>query len=91
MKFIRLLSLPAALVMFAAAGCDTTDSDRVVEQETEILTEPATETVEVERMTEDTFLVETTTEVSTDTTRIEGGVSPEVRMRENAETPSTNY
>ena len=91
MKPIRILTIPAALLVLAAAGCDTNDAERVVDQETEVFTEPTTETVEVERMTEDTFLVETQTEVSVDTTRIgEGDVGTEVETRQE-ETPTTNY
>jgi hypothetical protein len=71
MESTRILKLASALLFVGLIGCDTDDT-QVIDTEQEIFTEPATETVEIERMTEDTFMVERTTEVTVDTTRIEG-------------------
>lgn len=73
----RFFSIAAMAAFIGIVGCDT--ADREFEQtETDIFTEPATEEVEVEIMTEDTFMVERTveTEVDIDTTQIEGDEVP---------------
>ncbi len=77
MESNRIFKLAAVILVVGLVGCDTAD-DRMVETEHEIFTEPTLETVEVERMTEDTFLIERTTEVevNVDTTRIEGDAVP---------------
>lgn len=67
----RISGLTAGLVILGMIGCDTEDT-RVIEREREIYTEPTMETVEIERMAEDTFMVERTTEVSVDTVEVEG-------------------
>lgn len=73
----RIFPVAAALAFVGLVGCD--GADRGFEQtETEVFTEPATETVEVPVVTEDTFMVERTveTDVSIDTTQIgEGDVT----------------
>jgi hypothetical protein len=77
MSIKRISSLTAALAFFGMVGCG--GADREFEQtEQEIFTQPATETVEVEVMTEDTFLVERTVEtrVDVDTTRVDGADVP---------------
>jgi hypothetical protein len=65
--------------MFALAGlvaCGTDDTRTTVDADTTMIFEPTTETVEIERMGEDTLLVEerVETEVTVDTTRVDGGV-----------------
>jgi hypothetical protein len=69
----QLLTLFTGLAVFGLAACDR--DDRTFEQtEREIFTEPTTETIEVDVLTEDTLMVERTTEtrVDVDTVRIDG-------------------
>jgi hypothetical protein len=70
----RLVHLVAMFALVGLAACGGDDTQTTVESDTTLYTEPTTETVEVERMGEDTLMVERTveTEVDVDTTRIDG-------------------
>lgn len=79
MTMNKTLSFAAALAVAGLVACDT-GADREFETtDQEIMTQPGTETMEVEVPTEDTLLIEreVETEVYVDTTEIEGGDVPE--------------
>jgi hypothetical protein len=70
----RLLSIFSVFAVVGLVGCG--DDTTVERTEQEIFTQPTTETVEMPVMTEDTFMVERTTEVHVDTTRVDGADVP---------------
>jgi len=77
----------SAFATFAFVGLVGCGDDRTVERtEQEIFTQPTTETVEVPVMSEDTFMVERTTEVHVDTTQLDGD---DVRVAPGTTTPGT--
>ena len=79
MSMSRTLSFAAALAAAGLVACDTGADAEYETTDQEILTEPGTETMEVEVPVEDTLLIEREieTEVDVDTTEIEGGDVPE--------------
>jgi hypothetical protein len=84
MTIKRILSAFATFAFVGLVGCG---DDRSVERtEQEIFTQPTTETVEMPVMTEDTFMVERTTEVRVDTTQVDGD---DVRVAPGTTTPGT--
>jgi hypothetical protein len=79
MAMNRIFSVAAAIAFAGLVGCDSGESDfQTTDQE--IITEPGTETVEVQVPTTDTMLiereVETDIDVDVDTTQIEGDEVP---------------
>lgn len=81
MTMNRVFSVAAAIALATFVGCDAGGEEDVIDTtETEIITEPATEQVEVTVPTTDTLMVERTTDVDVevDTTRIEGEVEEPV-------------
>lgn len=73
----RILSLASVFAFVGLVGCGGAD-ESFEQTEQEIFTQPGMETVEVDVMTEDTFMVERTieTEITVDTTRVDGGDVP---------------
>ena len=72
----RLLSIMAALALATFVGCADGADETMETTDTEIITQPGTETVEVTVPTTDTLMVERTVEtnvdVDVDTTEVEG-------------------
>jgi hypothetical protein len=77
----RLAHLVAAFALVGLVACNGDDRQTTVDADTTLVTQPTTETVEVERMTEDTLMVErrVETDVTVDTTRVEGGLRDTIR------------
>lgn len=79
----RLVHLVAGVAIVGLVGCGADDTDTTVQADTTLVTQPGTETMEVQVPTEDTLLVEERVETeidrSVDTTRIEGTVRDTVR------------
>jgi hypothetical protein len=70
----RLVHLVAAFALVALVGCNGDDTQTRVDADTTLITEPTMETREVRVPGEDTLMVErrVETDVTVDTTRIEG-------------------
>jgi ferredoxin len=75
----RTLSFAAALACAGLIACDTGADEEFETTDQEIMTQPGTETMEVEVPVEDTLLIEreVETEIDVDTTRIDGDEVPE--------------
>lgn len=75
----KTLSFAAALAVAGLIACDTGADQEFETTDQEIMTQPGTETMEVEVPTEDTLLIEreVQTEVDVDTTEIDGDEVPE--------------
>lgn len=78
MRLKRLTPLAAAFAFAGLAACGGGADEGFETTEQEIVTEPGTETMEVQVPTEDTLLIEreTQVDVDVDTTQIEGGEVP---------------
>jgi hypothetical protein len=70
----RMVHLVAAFAIVGLAACGDGDTYTAVDADTSLVTQPTTETMEVQVPAEDTFMVErrTETDVTVDTTRVEG-------------------
>lgn len=76
MAIHRTLTFAAALGIAGLVACDTGDDADFETTDQEIITEPGTETMEVEVPVQDTLLIETETDVDVDvdTTEIDGEI-----------------
>lgn len=79
MSMSRTLSFAAALAAVGLVACDTGSDAEFEATDQEIMTQPGTETMEVEVPVQDTLLIEreVQTDIDVDTTEIEGGDVPE--------------
>jgi hypothetical protein len=77
----RLAHFVAAFALVGLVACNGDDRQTTVDADTTMMTQPTTERVEVDVLSEDTFMVErrVETDVSVDTTRVDGGVRDTIR------------
>jgi hypothetical protein len=70
----RMVHFVAAFAIVGLAACGDSDTHTAVDADTTLMTQPTTETMEVQVPAEDTFMVErrTETDVTVDTTRVDG-------------------
>jgi hypothetical protein len=79
MAMNRIFSVAAAVAFAGLVGCDSGESE-FQETDQEIITQPGTETIEIEVPTQDTMLIEreVETDIDVDTTIIEGDAPEEI-------------
>jgi hypothetical protein len=77
----RLAHLVAAFALVGLVACNGDDRQTHVDADTTLVTQPTTERVEMVVPAEDTMMVErrVETDVTVDTTRVDGGVRDTVR------------
>ncbi|CAN5633778.1 hypothetical protein BH23GEM8_BH23GEM8_04280 [soil metagenome] len=70
----RMVHFVAAFAIVGLVACGGSETETTVSSDTSLVTQPTTETMEVEVAGQDTFMVErrTETEVTVDTTRVDG-------------------
>ena len=78
MAIHRTLTFAAALGVASLVACDT-GGDEFQTTDQEIMTQPGTETMEVEVPVQDTLLIERETTVDVDTTEIDGELPDDLR------------